>query len=107
MDGDYVPVSSLLYVDAAGVVAQVASRQPFPPDAVRGAADAGRALDDDVSVGWLLAEDGEGGEPFVRYVLQLLRATKDGDGNSLPSKSNQTGVTWGWPSGRTVARAAT
>src|SRR3990172_3545648 len=27
--------------------------------------------------------------------------------NSAPSKSYQTGVTWGRPSGRTVARAAT
>ncbi len=35
---------------------------------------------DVVPVGWIVGENGEGGEPFVRHVLQLLGATKGGDG---------------------------
>src|SRR3970282_418703 len=72
VNGDDVPVRGLLDEDAAAVPAQVAGGQPLAPDVVQGAANAGRALHDDVTVRRLLGKDAERGETLVRHVLQLL-----------------------------------
>src|SRR3990172_7996338 len=79
VNGDDVPIGGLLNVDAAGVLAQVAGGQPLAPDVVQGAAHAGGALDDDVTVRQLLGEDAQGRDPLPRHVLQLLGRAKAGD----------------------------
>src|SRR3989304_4003738 len=76
MDGDDGPVCGLLDIDAAGVLAKIADGHALAPYVVQGAADAGRALYDDVPVGRVVGEDAKGGESLVRQVLQLLRVAE-------------------------------
>src|SRR3990172_10537402 len=79
VNGDDIPVGGLLDVAPAGVPSQVAGGQPLAPDVVQRAAEAGSALDDDVTVGRLLGKDTEGREPLPRHILQLLGRAEAGD----------------------------
>jgi len=107
VNGDDIPVGGLLDVDAAGVLSQVAGGQPLAPDVVQRAAEAGGALDDDVTVGGSWVKIQRAANPFRATFFSFWVVRKLATVNSEPSKSYQTGVTWGRPSGRTVARAAT
>src|SRR3972149_3777077 len=79
VNGDNVPIGGLLHVHSAGKLAQVARGQPLAPHVVQGAADAGGALHDDVTIRRVVGKDAEGREPLPRQVLQLLGRAEAGD----------------------------